>query len=258
MNNNNNAPEVHPGEYDSIAMSLLEFNNAFIDLDSQWAQEDAEVMQAEAQSNALKLGLMAFHRPRNSQVIIKPLHGCLRQPYKLEISRDYDSLISFMDELPVNCDIYIYCMFHFTLTLKKSLHVKVRIRTEAGQVSARVHDSVMHWPTKRRPFVASSACVPPQSSKCLHRTNRSSSKHPPFFPSLYARCWGLCRPGWRPSSRHLQPWAISCCMLSCPRAGHQLVHCSETVCTESQQHVSNGDTSISWRCCLTIGSHGQA
>ena len=143
MNNNNNGAEVHPGEHDSIAMSLLEFNNAFIDLDSQRAEEDTEAMRAEAQSNALILGLTGFHHLSNSQVVIESLRGRLRQPYQVEISRDYDSLISFTDELPVTHDVYIYRVFHSIFTLKKNLHVKVAMRTEAGRVRTRVHDSVM-------------------------------------------------------------------------------------------------------------------
>lgn len=130
--------EVHPLEGEPFAMSLLEFNNEFIDLDAQRAQGDDVHAQAAAQANTLLLGLTGLNVPARKRVVIEPLRDRLRQPYVLDISRDYDSLISFTDELPVCRDLYIYRVFHSSMTLKKSIHVKVRMRTQAGQVSVRV------------------------------------------------------------------------------------------------------------------------
>lgn len=126
--------EAHPRE-EPMATSLLEFNNAFIDLDAQGAQENDPALRALAQKNLLTLGLMGFHEPLLRRIIIEPLRDRLRRPYELDICRDYDSLISFTDELPVLQDLYIYRVFHSTMTLTKSLHVKVRMYTEAERVS---------------------------------------------------------------------------------------------------------------------------
>ncbi|KAG9318980.1 hypothetical protein JVU11DRAFT_1096 [Chiua virens] len=82
---------------------------------------------------------MGVDTPVRRRVIIEPLHNRLRQPYQLDISRDFDSLISFTDELPVSQDLYIYRIFHQTLALSKSLHVKVRMRAQLGQPAQFVH-----------------------------------------------------------------------------------------------------------------------
>lgn len=126
--------DVYPGEREPVATSLLEFNNMFIDLDALRAQANDERLRAQAQVHALVLGLTGFNVPARRRVIIEPLRNRLRQPYQLNISRDFDSLISFTDELPVNQDLYIYRIFHQTMTLTKSLHVKVCMQTRPGQV----------------------------------------------------------------------------------------------------------------------------
>ena len=122
-----------PGE-EPFAASLLEFNNMFVDLDARRAQENDERIRAAAQSDALMLGLMGLNAPARRRVIIEPLRNRLRRPYQLDISRDFDSLISFTDELPVAQDLYIHRVFHQMMTLTKSLHVKVRMHTQPGQV----------------------------------------------------------------------------------------------------------------------------
>jgi len=134
--------DAYPGEQ-ARAMSLLEFNNLFIEvLNTQRAEANDERARAEAQCNVLTLGLTGLNSPINTRVVIEPLRNRLRPPYDLNISRDYDSLISFTDELPVNCDLYIYRVFHSTMTLTKSLHVKVRMRTQAGQVRVGVEETM--------------------------------------------------------------------------------------------------------------------
>lgn len=132
--------DAHPREQ-SRAMSLLEFNNLFIELDDQWrAQANDDRERAAARSDALILGLTGLNAPANTRVVIEPLRNRLRVPYELDVSRDYDSLISFTDELPVSCDLYIYRVFPSTMTLTKSLHVKVRMRTQAEQVRVYVRE----------------------------------------------------------------------------------------------------------------------
>lgn len=133
--------DAFPGEQ-SRAMSLLEFNNLFIEVFNTQRAENDERARAEARSNVLTLGLTGLNAPMHTRVIIEPLRDRLRPPYELDISRDYDSLISFTDELPVSCDLYIYRVFHSTMTLTKSLHVKVRMRTQAGQVCVGVEEAV--------------------------------------------------------------------------------------------------------------------
>ena len=98
---------------------------------------------------------------------------------------------SFTDELPVTYDVYIYCMFHSTLTLKKNLHSKVAMHTEAGWVSTRVHDTVMHWLTKCHPFVASSVCDPHKVQNICIALIGIHQKTSTFFPSLDTRYQGM-------------------------------------------------------------------
>ncbi|KAH0825661.1 hypothetical protein J3R83DRAFT_11749 [Lanmaoa asiatica] len=131
--------EVLPGEGEPLALSLLEFNNMFIDLDGQRAQEDDQRFRVMAQSHILVLGLTGLNVPARRRVIIEPLRNCLHQPYQLDISRDFDSFISFTDELPVIQDLYIYRVFHKTMALTSSLHIKVRMRTQPGQPPQLVH-----------------------------------------------------------------------------------------------------------------------
>lgn len=130
--------EVHPGEREPIALSLLEFNNMFIGLDARRAQENEEHIRAAAQVHTLTLGITGLNVPAHRRVIVEPLRNRLRRPCQLDISRDFDSLISFTDELPVVQDLYIYRVFHQTMVLTKSLHVKVRMQTALGQVSVDV------------------------------------------------------------------------------------------------------------------------
>ncbi|KAG9308932.1 hypothetical protein JVU11DRAFT_11396 [Chiua virens] len=128
---------MHPREGAPVAMSLLEFNNLFIDLDSRRGND--ERAEAEAREHALTLGLNGIHVPAHRRIIIEPLRNRLHRPYALNISRDFDSLIAFTDELPVTHDLYIYRVFHSTMTLTKSVHVKVRMHTQPGQPSQLVH-----------------------------------------------------------------------------------------------------------------------
>ncbi|KAH0825740.1 hypothetical protein J3R83DRAFT_9955 [Lanmaoa asiatica] len=156
--------DVHPGEREPLAVSLLEFNNMFIDLDACRAQENDQGIRAAAQADTLMLGLTGLNAPARRRVIIEPLRNRLRQPYQLAVSRDFDSLISFTDELPVIQDLYLYRIFHQTLTLTKSLHVKVRMQTQPGQPPQPVH-----------PHKVPNVCVAQIGARhCVHL----------FFPAL--------------------------------------------------------------------------
>jgi len=128
--------DVHPWEDVPVAMSLLQFNNTFINLDSQRGND--ERAQAKAQKHTLTLGLTSLNLPAHRRIIIEPLRNHLHWPYVLDISRDYDSLIAFTDELPVSQDLYIYCVFHLTMTLTKSVHVHVCMCTQARQVTLKI------------------------------------------------------------------------------------------------------------------------
>ncbi|KAF8431215.1 hypothetical protein L210DRAFT_985959 [Boletus edulis BED1] len=111
--------ERHPEEREPVASSLLGFNNMFIGLDARRGQENEHRVRAAAQVHTLVL-LTGLNVPEH-------------------ISRDFDSLISFTDELPVVQDLYIYRVFHQTMVLTKSLHVKVLMQTTPEQPPQLVH-----------------------------------------------------------------------------------------------------------------------
>ncbi|KAF8422332.1 hypothetical protein L210DRAFT_3654122 [Boletus edulis BED1] len=125
--------ERHPEEREPVASSLLGFNNMFIGLDARRGQENEHRVRAAAQVHTLVL-LTGLNVPKHRWVIVEPLRNRLHQPSQLDISRDFDSLISFTDELPVVQDLYIYRVFHQTMVLTKSLHVKVLMQTTPEQV----------------------------------------------------------------------------------------------------------------------------
>lgn len=161
---------AYPGEQ-SRAMSLLEFNNSFIELDSQFLQANEENARVQARKNSLDLGLTGFNAQINTRVVIEPLRNRLRRPYELNISRDYDSLISFTDELPVSCDLYIYRIFHSTMTLRTSLHVKVHMRTRAEQACFRIEEpSYALTDHASLSYSLRSLCIPTKSqTSALHK-----------------------------------------------------------------------------------------
>jgi hypothetical protein len=179
--------EAHPQEQ-LFSMSLLEFNNTFIDLDSQRLEVDNERAQAEARAHVLTLGLTGLDIPGHRRIVIEPLRNRLRQPYALDISRDYDSLIAFTDELPVTQDLYIHRVFPSTMTLIKNVHVKVRMCTRAGQVSQPLVFMILSRLTECHFLTAFPVCAPPQGAERLRCTDWSTALHSPFFPRLSTDC----------------------------------------------------------------------
>jgi hypothetical protein len=75
---------------------------------------------------AANFALTGCDSERQQQATVQPLahpyRAYQRHPTML---RDYDSAEAFLDELDVNCDIYIYPISNPAQTLKKNIHIKV-------------------------------------------------------------------------------------------------------------------------------------
>ncbi|KAG0695742.1 hypothetical protein DFH29DRAFT_1005196 [Suillus ampliporus] len=107
--------------------SLADFNDIFFRIIEQ------DNIPPEEYYRACNLALTGKDTHRNVQYSMEPTRNGFVAPRVVRVVRDYDSIISFTDWLPVTSDLFLYPVTNPDDTLKSSLHLKVPMKTSSRE-----------------------------------------------------------------------------------------------------------------------------
>jgi len=124
--------------------SLAAFNNKCIPL-LHADEDEAEPTDAAQYYRALNLVLTGYDSATGVQYSIEPTRNRFTQDRIVTVVRDYDSLISFTNWLPIIRDIYIYPVSNPVDTLTSNVHLKVPMKIHQHQVSVDFSDECYLW-----------------------------------------------------------------------------------------------------------------
>lgn len=110
------------------------FNNECIPLLHAGDGED-EAVDAAQYYRALNLVLTGYDSQKLVQYSIEPTRNRITEDRVVTVVRDYDSLISFTDWLPIASDLFIYPVSNTVDTLTSNVHLQVPMKIKARQVS---------------------------------------------------------------------------------------------------------------------------
>ncbi|KAG0692113.1 hypothetical protein DFH29DRAFT_1009381, partial [Suillus ampliporus] len=139
--------------------SLADFNDIFFRIIEQ------DNIPPEEYYRACNLALTEKDTHRNVQYSMEPTRNGFVAPRVVRVVRDYDSIISFTDWLPVTSDLFLYPVTNPDDTLKSSLHLKVPMKTSSREP-----------PIPLSPHRVPNICL---ASVGIHTKVRA------FFPRLY-------------------------------------------------------------------------
>lgn len=108
--------------------SLADFNDVFFGIVEQ------DNIPSEEYYRACNLALTGKDTHRNVQYSMEPTRNRFIAPRVVSVVRDYDSIISFTDWLPVTSDLFLYPVTNPDDTLQSSLHLKVPMKTSSRDV----------------------------------------------------------------------------------------------------------------------------
>jgi hypothetical protein len=93
---------------------------------------------ASALEQFVRLGITGRMRRTNkvARIIMTDCYVTPEQVSEFTIRRDYDSLIGWSHDLPLQCPVDIYMIPRFRDTLKKDIHIKYPLRVRTNGVDA--------------------------------------------------------------------------------------------------------------------------
>ncbi|KAJ8584373.1 hypothetical protein M405DRAFT_845212 [Rhizopogon salebrosus TDB-379] len=116
--------------------SIPEFNNHIIEL-LEMLDSDVPLNAQEAATQyyrAINLALTGMDTATGIQYSMEPTRNAIAARTLVSIVRDYDSLISFTDWIPIISDLFIYPVTNPVDTLKAQLHLKVPMRINSNRL----------------------------------------------------------------------------------------------------------------------------